>query len=244
MVSVAPAQDSNSGLVAGALQTITLMGQACAGEHFSDFEDAKPIYSLSIVTEKGKGVDRLRLVDKDNNGEPFSVQTVEFEAGLPKTFISTNPLLEQVNHLTVTDKALILETTQKGQTKKAQFPRPKLFAVGPSINRIIMDSLVALTAGKSISFQMVVVDRLKMYGFRLIREKIDDHELLPQVKSGEWLKIRMEIEDPLFAVFAPKIYFIVDGKTGLPHYVSSPIPSPQPGAGMLGRGTIHYEVVR
>jgi hypothetical protein len=225
------------------LQTMTLAGQACEGEHLSDFKEAKPIYSLRIVTKKGKDVDELKLEDINQDGKSFSIQTVEFENGVPKNFTSTNLLLKQVNQLTVTDKRLMLELTQNGQTRKAEFDRPKLFAVGPSINRVISDSLAYLAAGKSISFQMVVVDRLAMYGFRLIKEKIDDHELLPQLKSGEWLKLKMEMEDPFIGGFAPKIYFIVDAKTGLPYYVSSPIPSPLPGKGMLGRGTIHYEIV-
>lgn len=227
-----------------ALQTLVLSGLACQGEHFSDFDSTKPLYSLRIVTEKGKKVDRLSLTDTDNDGKPFSVQTVDFENEVPKTFVSTNRLLKEENKMTVTDKELILVATRNGKTKEREMPRPKLFAVGPSINRIITDSLPDLAAGKSISFQMVLVDRLTTYGFRLVRERPKDREPLPQVKSGQWLKLRMEIEDPFLGVFAPKIYFIVDAKTGMPQYVSSPIPSPRPGQGMLGRGTIHYQLVR
>jgi hypothetical protein len=91
---------------------------------------------------------------------------------------------------------------------------------------------------------MVAINRLQVFKLRMIREPGRADEPIPQVKSGKWLRVRIESESSVARLFAPKFSNIVDAKTGHTLLVSGPLPSPEPGTGMLKKGTIRYEGFR
>jgi hypothetical protein len=133
-----------------------------------------------------------------------------------------------------------MELTEQGKTKTTRSPRPAVFAVGPSIGRIIERHVAELAAGKSIAFKMAAVNRLQVFALRVIREPNRADEPIAQVRSGEWLRLRTEPESGVARMFAPKITSIVDARSGRTRLVVGPLPSPVDGAGMLKTGTIRY----
>ena len=200
----------------------------------------EPLYSVSLTSEKGAGIDRLRFISTDRRGQAFFTQTVEFEGDTPKAYSFSNTAAKQEGKLSVTPNELIMEFTDGGKMRTATKPRPNLFAVGPSIGRIIETHLAELSAGKTINFDLVVVSRLTTYAVRITRETGRTNDSFPQVKSGQWIMLRTEPQSALARAFAPTIFTIVDARTGRPRFVSAPIASPEPGGGNLKRGTIHY----
>jgi hypothetical protein len=54
------------------------------------------------------------------------------------------------------------------------------------------------------------------------------------------MRLRLEIDDPLYGFFAPKVLFVVEARTGLVLRVFAPLPSPAPGKGTVN-ATIRYE---
>jgi len=218
----------------------TISGKAYDGEHLSSTSWPEPLYSVSLTSEKGAGIDRLRFISTDRRGQAFFTQTVEFEGDTPKAYSFSNTAARQEGKLSVTPNELIMEFTDGGKTRTATKPRPNLFAVGPSIGRIIEKHLAELSAGKTINFDLVVVSRLTTYAVRITRETGRTNDSFPQVKSGQWIMLRTEPQSALARAFAPTIFTIVDARTGRPRFVSAPIASPEPGGGNLKRGTIHY----
>jgi hypothetical protein len=223
------------------VRTQTRSGKAYEGEHLSGSNWPAPLYFVSLVTEKGPGVDRLRTSSTDPRGRSFFSQTVDFDGDSPKAYAFSNSVVGQEGKLTVTPSELAMELTEHGRTRTAREPRPPLFAVGPSINRLVEGHLSEIAAGQSISFRMVVVNRLQTFAVRIIRESADAGEPIAQVKSGQWMRLRIEAESPVARLFAPKVLTIVDTRTGQTLFLSAPLPSPDPGVGTLDRGTIHYD---
>jgi hypothetical protein len=223
-----------------ALESHTVSGQAYEGEHLTDHDRSPPLYSVSLVAEQGPGVDRLRIINTDAHGRQFILQMIDFDGESPRAYAFTNSAARQKGQLTVTPNELIMELTEDGKTKSVRAPRPPLFAVGPSIARIIERHIGEIAAGKSVAFRMVAVNRLQIFALRVIREPSLPDEPLAQVRSGEWLRLRTEPESAVARVFAPKIVSIVDAHSGRTLFVVGPLPSPVEGAGMLKKGTIHY----
>src|SRR5262249_16413258 len=150
-----------------AVETQTRSGKAYEGEHLSGSGFPAPLYSISLVTERGAGIDRLRTINSDRQGRQFFTQTVDFDGEVPKAYTFSNTVAKQEGKLSVTATELIMELTADGKTKTAREARPTLFAVGPSIGRIVERHLSELTAGKSIKFRMVAVNRLQTFALRI-----------------------------------------------------------------------------
>jgi hypothetical protein len=233
---VAPAAGEDS-----AVRTQTMSGKAYEGEHLSGARWPEPIYSVSLVTEKGPGLDRLRVVDTDPSGRQFSTQTVDFDGDSPKAYVFSNVASNQAGRLSVTPNELIIEFTEGGTTKTAREPRPPLFAVGPSIGRIVAGHLGEIIAGKSIAFRIVAPNRLETFGVEVTREPSRSDETIGQVKSGQWIRLRVGPDSAVGRLFAPKVSIVVDARTAQTLFVSGPLPSPEPGVGMLKQGTIRYD---
>jgi hypothetical protein len=223
------------------VETQTRSGKVYDGEYLSGSSFPEALYSISLVTETGNGVDRLRSFNTDRRGRQFFVQTVDFDGATPKAYTFSNVAAKQDGKLTVTATELIMELTEDGKTKTAREARPPLFAVGPSISRIVERHIDELVAGRSITFRMVAVNKLQTFALRVLREAKRPNEPIPQLRTGQWILLRTEPESAVARMFAPKILTIVDAKTGRTVFVSGPVPSPAPGVGMLKRGTIHYE---
>jgi hypothetical protein len=223
------------------IETRTRSGKAYEGEHLSGSAFPEPLYSISLVTERGAGVDRLRLVNTDRRGRPFFTQTVELEGESPKAYVFANSAAQQTGKLSVTSTELVMELTEGGKTKTVRQARPARFAVGPSISRILERHLAELIAGKSIEFRIVAVNRLETFAVRVVREAKRPNEPIAELRTGQWILLRTEPESSVARMFAPKIFTIVDAKSGRTLFVSGPLPSPDAGRGMLKKGTIHYE---
>ncbi len=144
----------------------------------------------------------------------------------------------------MTPTELVMEWTEGGKTKVSKVARPALFAVGPSSGRLIARHVTDLTAGRRVVFQMVVLNRLETHGFRAMVMAKNSDEPIPQIKSGRWLRVRIEADSGLARLFAPKITAIIDAKSGETLAVSSPIPSPRAGESVIKSGTIRYEGFR
>jgi len=218
----------------------TFFGKVYEGEHLSDEALPQPIYSVRLTVEKSPGLDRIRVTDIDKEDNPFHEQTVDLDGDMPKTFSFYNHLLDQKGSLTVTPTELRMEFTQKGQTRSARQPRPPVFAAGPSVDRLIESHIAQLRDGKAVPFRIVVPDRLGVYSMKIRSEPPRADEPLARVKAGDWLRLRLEIDDPLFGLFAPKVLFVVEARTGRVLRVFAPLPSPAPGKGSLN-GTIRYD---
>jgi hypothetical protein len=53
---------------------------SATGELLSGFDFPEPLYDVKLVTEKGPGIDRLRVTNTDRSGREFFTQTVDFDA--------------------------------------------------------------------------------------------------------------------------------------------------------------------
>jgi hypothetical protein len=224
-----------------AVQTQTVSGKAYEGEHLSGSGWPEPLYSVSLTSEKGSGIDRVQIVNMDHRGRPFFTHTIDFDGECPKAYSFSNTASKQEGKVTVTPTELVMELTENGKTKTAKAPRPRLFAVGPSVSRIVERHVGEIAAGRSVAFRMVAIQRLEVFALHVQREPARPDEPIPEIKSGQWLRLRTEPESALARMFAPKISTIVDAKTGQTLFVSGPLPSPAPGGGMLKSGTIRYE---
>jgi hypothetical protein len=222
----------------------TVAGMAYEGEHLALVDSSTPLYTLSLTTERSAGVDRMQVVDRDRSGRGFCTQTVDFAGGSPKGYTFSNPGANQTGRLTVTPTEIVMEFTEGGRTRVAREARPALFAVGPSVTRLVEQHVTDLLAGRTVVFRMVVVNRLETYGFRVVRESADAGEPLVQVRSGQWMRVRIEPDSGIARMFAPKIVSIVDARTGQTLAVNGPIPSPAPEGGVIKGGTIRYEGFR
>jgi hypothetical protein len=222
----------------------TVSGKAYEGEHLALVDSSTPLYTLSVTTEKSPGVDRMQVVDFDRNGRSFFTQTVNFDGASPKAYTFSNSVANQTGKLTVTPTEIVMELTEGGKTKVSREARPALFAVGPSITRLIEQHVGDLSAGRTVAFLMVIVNRLETHSFRAIRESASSDEPIPQVKAGQWIRVRVEPDSGIARMFAPKIVLIVDAKTGQTLAVNGPIPSPSPDGGLVKGGTIRYEGFR
>jgi hypothetical protein len=222
----------------------TVSGKAYEGEHLALVDSSPPLYTLSLTTEKSPGVDRMRVVDFDSKGRSFCTQTVDFDGGSPKAYTFSNPIANQTGKLTVTPTEIVMEFTEGGRTRVSREARPALFAVGPSITRLVEQHVADLSAGRTVAFRMVVVNRLETYGFRAVRESPSSDEPIVQVKSGQWMRVRVEPDSGIARMFAPKVVSIVDARTGQTLAVKGPIPSPGADGGIIKGGTIRYEGFR
>ena len=232
------------GLAQDSVVSQLVSGSVYDGEHLFGGTWPTPLYAVRLEVAKGPGIDHLRAVNIDQSGRVFLEQTVDFDGGVPRSFSLSSAALNQTGSLTVTASELVMEFTEKGTTRTAREPRPALFAVGPSVNRLIEQHLASITAGKPLEFRMVVVNRLQTYGFRVSREVERANEELAEVRSGEWVRLRLEPSSGVARLFAPKILLIVDAKSGRTLFLSAPLPSPDPHIGTLKRGTIRYDVAR
>jgi hypothetical protein len=221
----------------------TISGKAYEGEHLSFVDASDPLYTLSVTTMKSPGVDRVLIHDLDQGGRSFAAQTIDFDGVSPKSYAFSNSVAQQSGKLSVTPTELVMEFTEGGKTSVAREARPALFAVGPSIARLVEQHVGALAAGRTVLFRMVVVNRLETHGFRAVREPASSDETIPQVKAGKWLRVRIEADGGMARLFAPKVALIVDVQTGQTLAVSGPIPSPT-NSGMIKKGTIRYEGFR
>jgi hypothetical protein len=219
-------------------------GKVYEGEHLALVDSSPPLYDLTLTTKKGSGVDHEQIVDVDPKGNRFCTQTLDFDGDVPKAYTLSNTVTGQAGKLTVTPSELVLEWTEGGKTKVAKVARPALFAVGPSIGRLIERHLADLTAGRRVAFRMVVLNRLDTYGFRAVVAAKSSDEPIPQIKSGRWLRVHVEADSGIARLFAPKITAIVDAKTGVTLAVNSPMPSPRADESVLKSGTIRYEGFR
>src|SRR5262245_30664390 len=120
-----------------AMEAHTVSGKAYEGEHLTDYDSLVPLFSVSRVTEKGPGIDRMRVTNTDGRGRQFFIQTIDFDGDSPRAYSFSNSASQQTGTLSVTPKELVMELTQGGKTSTVRLPRPALFAVGPSISRII-----------------------------------------------------------------------------------------------------------
>ena len=222
----------------------TVSGKAYEGEHLGPVDSSAPLYTLSVTTERGPGVDRVQVVDFDRSGRSFFAQSIDFDGASPKAYAFSNSVAQQAGKLTVTPTELVMELTEGGKTKVSREARPELFAVGPSVTRLVEQHVADLSAGRAVSFRMVVVNRLATYGFRAVRESLNSDEPLPQVKAGQWMRVRIEPDSGIARMFAPKIVSIVDAKTGQTLAVNGPMPAPAADGGMIKDGTIRYESFR
>jgi hypothetical protein len=223
-----------------ALETHTVSGKAYEGEHPTNLERLTPLYSVSLVTEKGPGIDRLRVTNTDERGRQFFIQTIDFDGDSPRTYSFSNSAAQQSGKLWVTAGELIMELTEDGRTRTIRSPRPAVFAVGPSISRIIERHIGEIAAGKAFALKMAAVNRLQIFALRVMREPNQADDPIAQVRSGEWLRLRTEPESAVARMFAPKITSIVDTRSGRTLLVVGPLPSPVGGAGILKKGTIRY----
>jgi len=219
-------------------------GSVYDGEHLFGGTWPAPLYAVRLEVTESPGIDHLRAVSLDQSGRVFLVQTVDFDGGVPRLFSLSNVALNQTGALTVTGSELVMEFTENGTMKTAREPRPALFAVGPSVSRLIEQHVASISEGKPLEFRMVVVNRLQTYGFRASRDVERVNEELAQVRSGEWMRIRLEPSSAVARLFAPKILMIVDTKRGETIMMSAPLPSPDPHLGTLKRGTIRYNAPR
>jgi hypothetical protein len=218
----------------------TVSGTAYEGEHLALVDSTTPLYTLSVTIERGPVVDRMAVVDFDRSGRTFFTQTVDFDGASPKAYTFSNSVANQSGKLTVTPTELVMELTEGGKTKVSREARPVLFAVGPSITRLLEQHVADLSAGRAVVFRMVVVNRLETYGFRAVRESPSSNDPIAPVKSGEWMRVRIEPDSGIARLFAPKIVAIIDAKTGETLAVNGPIPSPAAGKGIIKSGTIRY----
>ena len=225
------------------VRTQTVSGKAYKGEHLSGSNWPEPIYSVSLVSEKGPGIDRLRITNTDPRGRLFFTHTVDFESDSPTAYTFSNTAAKQEGKLAVTARELLMELTEDGKTKTAKESRPPLFAVGPSIMRIVEKHIGEIVAGRTIAFRMVAINKLQTFALRMSREPAQANEPIPQIKSGQWIRLRVEPESSIGRLFAPKISNMVDAKTGQTLFVTGPLPSPDSGVGMLKEGTIRYEPI-
>jgi hypothetical protein len=191
----------------------TVSGRAYEGQHLAPVDSATPLYTLSVTTQKGAGVDRIQIIDFDH-GRTFFTQTIDFDGTSPKSYAFSNSVAKQTGKLTVTPTQLVMELTDHGETKVEREARPALFAVGPSIMRLVEQHVADLSAGRAVMFRMVVVNRLETYGFRAVREPSRSDEPIPQVKAGQWMRVWVEPDSGMARMFAPKVLVIVDAKTG------------------------------
>jgi hypothetical protein len=222
----------------------TVSGVAYEGQHLALVDASTPLYSLSVTTERSPGVDRMQVVDVDRGGRTFFTQTIEFDGPSPKGYSFSNSITNQAGKLIVTPTELLMELTEGGKTTTARAARPPLFAVGPSVTRLVEQPIGDLSVGRTVVFRMVVVNRLDTYGFRAVRESISSDEPIPQLKAGQWLRIRIEPDSGIARMFAPRIISIVDAKTGQTFAVNGPMPSPTANGGMMKDGTIRYQGFR
>jgi hypothetical protein len=222
----------------------TVSGRAYEGQHLAPVDSSTPLYTLSVTTQKGAGVDRIQIIDVDRNGRSFFTQTIDFDGASPKSYAFSNSVARQAGKLIVTPTELVMELTERGETKVAREARPALFAVGPSITRLVEQHVDDFSAGRAVMFRMVVVNRLETYGFRAVSEPSSSDEPIPQVKAGQWMRVRVEPDGGMARMFAPKVVLIIDAKTGQTFAVNGPIPSPGSDGGMIKNGTIRYEGFR
>jgi hypothetical protein len=222
----------------------TVQGTAYEGEHLALVDSSTPLYTLSVTTEQGLGVDRIQVIDFDRSGQSFVTQTIDFDGAAPKAYTFSNPVASQAGKLTVTPTEVVMEWTEGGRTKVSREPRPAVFAVGPSVTRLLEQHVADLSAGRTVVFRMVVVSRLATYGFRAVRESARSDEPIAKIKSGQWMRVRVEPDSGIARMFAPKIVSIVDARTGQTLAVHGPIPSPGADGGILKGGTIRYEGFR
>jgi hypothetical protein len=164
--------------------TRTISGKVYEGEHLALADSSPLLYTLAVTFEKGPLVDRMQVVDIDRSGKTFLTQTVDFDGPSPKAYAFSNPVAKQAGKLTVTPTELVMEMTEAGKTKVSREARPPLFAVGPSITRLVEQHVHDLSAGRTVVFRMVVVNRLETYGFRAVREPMSANEPIAQVKAG------------------------------------------------------------
>jgi hypothetical protein len=226
---------------ADGVQTQTTAGNAYEGELLSGSGWPKPLYAVRLVKAKGRGVDRLRTVYTDGGGRAFFTQSVDFEGGAPKAYAFSNEVLHQAGKLSVTPTELVMEFTENGNTKVAREPRPPLFAVGPSVTRLLETRVGEIAAGRPVAFRMVAVQRLESFGVRVVREPARPDEPLPEVKAGRWMRLRIEPESAILRVVAPKILLVVDAATGRTQLMSGPLPSPDAAVGTVKKGTLRYD---
>jgi hypothetical protein len=222
----------------------TVAGKAYEGEHLALVDSSTPLYTLSLTTEKSPGVDRMKVVDVDRSGRTFCTQTVDFDGASPKDYTFSYPSANQAGKLTVTPTEIVMEFTEGGKTRVSREARPALFAVGPSITRLVEQHVADLSAGRPVVFQMVVVNRLETHELRAVRESVGSDEPIAQIKSGQWMRVRIEPDSGIARMFAPKIVSIVDARTGQTLAVNGPIPSPGADGGVIKGGTIRYETFR
>src|SRR5262249_14001522 len=179
--------------------------------------------------------------DFDSKGRSFCTQTVDFNGGSPTAYTFSNPIANQTGKLTVTTTEIVMEFTEGGRTRVSREARPALFAVGPSITRLVEQHVADLSAARPVASRRVVVTRLETYGFRAVRESPSSDEPIVQVKSGQWIRVRVEPDSRIARMFAPKVVSIVDARTGQTLAVNGPIPSPGADGGVIKGGTIRYE---
>jgi hypothetical protein len=231
---------ASEGTGEGKVTRQTFLGKVYEGERLSDNTLPEPIYSVLFTAEKGPGLDQIRVTDYDRQNNAFHDQTVDFDGDNPKAFSFYNNALDQKGTVTVTSTEILMEFTQKGQTRSTRQPRPPVFAMGPSVNRLIESHIAELKEGRTVDFKIAVPDRLAVYGMKIKSEPPRSDEPLARVKTGEWMRLRLEINDPLYGLFAPKILFVVEAHTGRVLRVFAPLPSPVPGKGTVN-GTIRYD---
>jgi hypothetical protein len=222
----------------------TVSGKAYEGEHLALVDSSTPLYTLSVTIEKSPGVDRMQVVDFDRSGANFFTQTIDFDGASPKGYAFSNSVANQTGKLTVSSTELVMELTEGGKTKVSREARPTLFAVGPSVTRLVEQHVADLSAGRTVVFSLVVVNRLATYSFRAIREPASSTEPIQQIKSGQWMRVRIEPDSGIARIFASKIVSIVDARTGQTLAVNGPIPSPSADGGIIKGGTIRYEGFR
>jgi hypothetical protein len=226
------------------LQVETFTGSAYDGDLLAASSWPAPLYAVRMVREKGTGVDRLRTVYTDRGGRDFYTQTVDLEGDVPKAYVFSNDASRQAGKLSVTPTELVMELTQDGKTKVAREPRPALFAVGPSVTRIVEAHIGELAAGAGITFRVVALPRLESFAVRVVREPARANETIPEVKAGRWMRLRIEPESAILRLVAPTIQLVVDAKTGRTALMSGPISSPDPAVGMIKKGTVRYHDAR
>ncbi len=223
-----------------ASQTTVTTGRAYAGDWRPNLRQTTPLYEIKLVAERGPGLDRLRATNTDEQGRVFYEQLVVYENDVPKSYTLTDRASNLSGTLAATGAELLLTLSRGGKTKRAEKKQPPLFAVGPSIARLLERRIGELRASHAVELAIVAVTKLQIYDLKVVREDLGDDEPIPQVRSGAWLRLRMEPANALFRIFAPRISLIIGAQSGILECVVGPIPLPAAGAGNIA-GIVCYD---
>jgi hypothetical protein len=171
---------------------------------------------------EGKITSEHSVFFKDNVLQEYKMKNLEF------------PIQYSVN---IKDGKVFFEFTEDGKTKKGTADWTENFVVGSSLKKRLEANFNDLKEGKKVKVRIGAPSRLDTFGFEFTRIEGDE----PEVKSGQWFKVKMKPSSIFIQALIKNAYYFIDSNTGKIRMYMGPNGIYRPGNEAGVYSTIKYD---